>query len=151
MTLEAEPKMPFASFAAGCGGGGMLGRGRGLGAGLEGRGRDPEWWKECWLECGPSWCGLSGGVGVLGGEGSDSPCAWWAGGGWGGGWLGAWIGLSLMVWRLGVMGGWWVELDVCVLLGWESKGLNCFGGAGACFLVPSDENTIIIWYELHWW
>lgn len=44
MILEAVLQRPFPlSFAAGCGGGGMLGRGRGFGAGLAGRGRDPEW------------------------------------------------------------------------------------------------------------
>lgn len=44
MIFEEELRRPFAlSLAAGCGGGGMLGRGRGFGAGLEGRGSDPEW------------------------------------------------------------------------------------------------------------
>ena len=63
--------------------------------------------------------GVSGGVGVPGGEGSE-PC-WsppdWPGdasgirglvcvGGSGGGWLGAWIGGWLLEWRLGVAHGW---------------------------------------------
>lgn len=55
MILEAELKMPLLlSFAAGCGGGGRLGRGLGLGGGLEGRGRDPEWYEDSGLESDPS-------------------------------------------------------------------------------------------------
>lgn len=61
----------------------MLGLGRGRGAGLDGRGRDPELKEDSGLAVEPSCGGVSGGVGVLGGEGSASP--WWACGGCGGG------------------------------------------------------------------
>lgn len=107
MIFEAELHVPLPlSFAAGCGGGGMLGRGFGFGAGLEGRGRDPEWKSG----------GVSGGVGLLGGECSDSPWACWGVGGCGGGWLGAWIRASLLWTRRGVMGGCCGEPGAWVLL-----------------------------------
>lgn len=68
MILDAELQMPLPlSLAAGCGGGGMLGRTLGFGAGLEGRGRDPVAYGG----------GVSGGVGVVGGEGSPW-AGWWA-------------------------------------------------------------------------
>ena len=98
MTLEAELKRPFSpSLAGGCGGGGPLGRWRGFGSGLDGRGSDPEWKEGCSSGrcCGASRGGVLGGVGVLGGEGSVSPTPPATGeglsGGCGGGWLGAWI------------------------------------------------------------
>lgn len=73
MILEAELHTPLVLSLGGWGGGGTLGLGRGLGTG---RGRDKE---EEWVEsCG----GVSGGVGLLGGDGSGSAAFC---GGWGGG------------------------------------------------------------------
>lgn len=78
---------------------------------------------------------MSGGVGLLDGDPSDSACPWWARGGCGGGWLGEWRRLSLLAFRRGVKCGWCGEPGV-----WVVKGLACLGGAGACFLVPSHAN-----------
>lgn len=103
----------------------MLGLFLGLGTG-RGRGREPELKGDGdggGAAPAPSWVvaeggGVSGGVGVPGGEGSGpccSPVGWlsdlgWVGGltwvgGCGGGWLGAWIGGWLLEWRLGVAHG----------------------------------------------
>lgn len=109
--------------------------------------------------------GVSGGVGVPGGEGSVlcwSPPSWPGDascvGGSGGGWLGAWIGGWLLEWRLGVAHGCevgevgeWLDRGLGVglkdwdeeeevwfteLQGWLGGGFVGLGGAGACFLVP---------------
>lgn len=83
----------------GCGGGGTLGRLRGLGTG-RGLGRVP---CSCVVSLCVGFClakgGVLGGVGVCGGVGPGSgPCSPSRGcvGGCGGGWLGAWMGGRLL-------------------------------------------------------
>lgn len=117
-------QIPLVSLAGavGWGGGGTLGLFRGLGTG-RGRGREPDWYGDGDGGATTSWVvveggGVSGGVGVPGGEGSAlcwSPPDWPSDagcvgglacvGGSGGGWLGAWIGGWLLEWRLGVAHG----------------------------------------------
>lgn len=117
-------QIPLVSLAGavGWGGGGTLGLFRGLGTG-RGRGREPDWYGDGDGGATTSWVvveggGVSGGVGVPGGEGSTlcwSPPDWPSDagcvgglacvGGSGGGWLGAWIGGWLLEWRLGVAHG----------------------------------------------
>lgn len=143
----------------GCGGGGTLGRLRGLGTGL-GLGRVPE--GGCGAVSGlPGLClpkgGVLGGVGVCGGlcGGGSSPgsLALPGAGGCGGGWLGACRGGRLLDARLGAppggcAGGEGLRAtglgDGLVgcgdppgefwALGWPGGGFPGFGGAGAGFL-----------------
>lgn len=63
MILEAEEHTPLVPSFGGWGGGGTLGLGRGLGTG-RGRYKEPELAESCG--------GVSGGVGLLGGDGSGS-------------------------------------------------------------------------------
>lgn len=144
MILEEELQTPLpVSIPGGCGGGGMLGRIRGFGAGLEGRGREPEGYEGS----DPSWGRVSGGIGEEGGEGSGSSWGWWTGGGCGGGWLGAWMA-SLLRLRRGVVGC--GELGIWVLVDWEATWVVCLvgGGAGACFLVPLKQNIWVKWQKI---